>query len=73
MTISEGLFARPGRHYCAMLRRDYDRLTAEGFRFRIAQEQEGLFTTTGRSLRRGAAARRDAFIIVTEQADTSGA
>jgi hypothetical protein len=56
-----------------MLRRDYDRLTAEGFRFRIAHEQEGLFTTTGRPLRRGAAARRDAFIIVTEQADTSGA
>ena len=33
--------ARPGRHYCAMLRRDYDRLTAEGFRLRIVHQEPG--------------------------------
>jgi hypothetical protein len=67
-------FAKPGRHYyCAMLRRDFDRLSAEGLRLRILRQEEGLFTTTGRALRSGAAARRDAFIVVTGQADTSGA
>jgi len=66
-------FATPGRHYCAMLRRDYDRLVADGFRLRCVQQKEGLFTTTGRNLRRGAAARRDAFIVVTEQLGTTGA
>ncbi len=59
--------ARPGRHYCAMMRRDYDRLATEGFRLRIVHEEPGLFTTTGRALRSGAAARRDAFTIVTEE------
>src|SRR5262249_49447168 len=66
-------FARPGRHYCAMLRSDYDRLTAQGLRLRIVDQEQGLFTTTGRALRRGAAARRDTFIVVTEQTETSGA
>jgi 4-amino-4-deoxy-L-arabinose transferase-like glycosyltransferase len=66
-------FATPGRHYCAMMRRDYDRLVADGFRLRIVQQEEGLFTTTGRNLRRGAAARRDAFIVVTEQLGPAGA
>jgi 4-amino-4-deoxy-L-arabinose transferase-like glycosyltransferase len=65
--------ATPGRHYCAMLRRDYDRLVADGFRLRIVHEEEGLFTTTGRNLRRGVAARRDAFIVVTERVGTTGA
>jgi hypothetical protein len=65
--------ATPGRHYCAMLRRDYDRLVADGFQLRIVHQEEGLFTTTGRALRRGAAARRDAFIVVTEQTGTTGA
>ena len=60
-------FARPGRHYCAMLLRDYDRLASEGFRLRIVHQQPGLFTTTGRALRSGAAARRDAFIVVSEE------
>jgi 4-amino-4-deoxy-L-arabinose transferase-like glycosyltransferase len=64
-------FARPGRHYCAMLGRDYDRLVAEGFRLRIVHEEKGLFTTTGRSLRAGPRARREAFIVVTE--DVGGA
>jgi 4-amino-4-deoxy-L-arabinose transferase-like glycosyltransferase len=66
-------FATPGRHYCAMLRRDYDRLVADGFQLRIVQQENGLFTTTGRTLRRGVAARRDAFIVVTEQVGTTGA
>jgi hypothetical protein len=56
-----------------MLRRDYDRLVADGFRLRIVHEEEGLFTTTGRNLRRGVAARRDAFIVVTERVGTTGA
>jgi len=66
-------FATPGRHYCAMLRTDYDRLAEQGFRLRIVRQEEGLFTTTGRTLRRGAAARRDAFIVVTEQPGRAGA
>ena len=66
-------FARPGRHYCAMLRRDYDQLLADGFRLRIVFEAEGLFTTTGRALRSGAAAHREAFIVVTEEPVASGA
>jgi 4-amino-4-deoxy-L-arabinose transferase-like glycosyltransferase len=65
-------FARPGRHYCAMMRRDYDQLTAEGVRLKIVHQEPGLFTTTGRALRSGAAARRDTFIIVTE-GDNPGA
>jgi len=66
-------FARPGRHYCAMLRRDYDRLAAEGFRLRIVHQERGLFTTTGRALRSRAAANRDAFVIVTEEPSRPGA
>ena len=65
--------ARPGRHYCAMLRRDYDRLTADGFRLRVVHQEPGLFTTTGRSLRSGAAPGRDVFIIVTEEPAAPGA
>ena len=61
-------FGKPGRHYCAMMKQDYDRLVAEGFRLRIVYEEKGLFTTTGRSLRAGPRARRDAFIVVTEEA-----
>jgi 4-amino-4-deoxy-L-arabinose transferase-like glycosyltransferase len=66
-------FARSGRHYCAMLRRDYDGLVSDGFRLRIVYQEEGLFTTTGRSLRKGSAAHRDTFIVVTEDPATSGA
>ena len=66
-------FARPGRHYCAMMRRDYDQLTAEGLRLKIVHQEPGLFTTTGRALRSGAAARRDTFIIVTEEPPDPGA
>jgi hypothetical protein len=66
-------FARPGRHYCAMLRREYDDLAATDLRLRIIYEQPGLFTTTGRALRSGASARRDRFIIVTEEEGSSGA
>jgi hypothetical protein len=63
-------FSRPGRHYCAMLRHDYERLAAGGMRLRVIYEETGLFTTTGRSLQAGAAARKDGFIIVTEYAPT---
>jgi len=66
-------FARPGRHYCAMMRRDYDQLTAGGLRLKIVHQEPGLFTTTGRALRSGAAARRDTFIIVTEEPADPGA
>jgi len=66
-------FATPGRHYCAMLRRDYDRLVADGFQLRIVHQEKGLFTTTGRGLRRGATAPRDTFIVVTEQTGATGA
>jgi len=65
--------ARPGRHYCAMTRRDYDRLAAEGVRLRVVHQEPGLFTTTGRSLRSGAPPGRDAFIIVTEEPASPGA
>ena len=67
-----GFLSRPGRKYCAMLRRDYDRLTSEGFRLRIVHSEQGLFTTTGRSLRSGAGAPRDEFIVVTEELAPSG-
>jgi len=60
-------FAKPGRHYCAMLRKDYDRLTSDGVRLRVIHEETGLFTTTGRSLRSGARARFDQFIVVTDE------
>jgi len=58
--------ARPGRHYCAMMRRDYDRLTSEGMRLRIIHEESGVFSTTGRAMSSGRA-RRDQFIVVTEE------
>ena len=60
-------FARPGRHYCAMLRNDYEHLRSEGMRLRIIHEETGLFTTTGRALRSGPRARRDQFIVVTDE------
>ena len=50
-----------------------DRLAAEGFRLRIVHQQPGLFTTTGRALRSGAAAPRDAFIVVSEEPGRPGA
>ena len=65
--------SRPGRHYCAMLRRDYDRLSAQGFRLRVVYQEPGLFTTTGRSLRSGTAALREAFVVVTEEPASPGA
>ena len=59
-------FAKPGRHYCAMLRRDFDQLAREGLRMRIIHEEAGLFTTTGRSLRAGRDAPHAGFVVVTE-------
>jgi hypothetical protein len=57
-------FALPGRHYCAMMRRDYDRLSMEGIGLRVIHQEPGLFTTTGRTLRSGARARNDQFLVV---------
>ena len=62
-------FAGPGRHYCAMLRSDYDRLTTDGMRLRIIHEESGLFTTTGRALRSGARAPREQFMVVTDESE----
>lgn len=59
-------FALPGRHYCAMMRRDYDRLSAEEKGFRVIHQEPGLFTTTGRALRSGARGRNDQFIVVSD-------
>lgn len=74
-TVNElkAFFERPGRHYCAMMRRDYDDLLTQGISLQIVHQEPGLFTTTGRALRSGAAARRDAFVIVTEDARSPGA
>jgi 4-amino-4-deoxy-L-arabinose transferase-like glycosyltransferase len=69
----ERFFASPGRHYCAMLRHDYDLLTAAGMPLRIIHEETGLFTTTGRTLRAGRAARREGFIVVTDERESKSA
>jgi 4-amino-4-deoxy-L-arabinose transferase-like glycosyltransferase len=57
-------FALPGRHYCAMMGRDYDRLSMEGIGLQVIHQEPGLFTTTGRVLRSGAKARNDEFLVV---------
>ena len=62
-------FAGPGRHYCAMLRSDYDRLTTDGMRLRVIHEESGLFTTTGRALSSGARAPREQFMVVTDESE----
>ncbi len=62
-------FAGPGRHYCAMLRSDYDRLATDGMRLRIIHEESGLFTTTGRALSSGARAPRERFMVVTDESE----
>jgi 4-amino-4-deoxy-L-arabinose transferase-like glycosyltransferase len=62
--------ARPGRHYCGMLRRDFDALAARGLPISVIHEADGLFTTTGRALSRGAA-RRTAFVVVSDAHHTS--
>jgi hypothetical protein len=58
-------FSMPGGHYCAMPRSDFDELVGLGMRLHIIYEQEGLFTTTGRNLRAGARARRERFVVDT--------
>jgi len=68
----KSFFDGPGRHFCAMRRRDYDPLVAGGFKLAIVREEPGLFTTTGRALRSGAAAPRDGFIVVTEETRRPG-
>jgi hypothetical protein len=60
--------ARPGRHYCGMMGRDFDVLVARGLPIRVQHEAQGLFTTTGRALRRGTS-QRASFVVVSD-ADT---
>ena len=59
--------ATPGRHYCAIQRRDYDELVAQGFALRVVYEKEGLFTTTGRGLRGGRRSGRTVFLVVADR------
>ena len=62
----ERFLALPGRHYCAMTRRDYDDLGMAERGLRVIQEQRGLFTTTGRGLRAGKRAADTRFIVVSD-------
>jgi 4-amino-4-deoxy-L-arabinose transferase-like glycosyltransferase len=60
-------FSQAGNGYCLMLEQDYERLRDAGIPLIVVHQQEGLFTTTGRALRR-AAGRRSGwrwFLIVT--------
>ncbi len=60
-------FSAPGVGYCLMLEQDYEQFLNEGLPLKVVYQREGLFTTTGRALRR-AAGRRSGwrrFIIVT--------
>ena len=59
-------FSGQGRHYCAMPRREFEELRRAGAQVRVLYEGEGLFTTTGRNLRAGTAARRERFVVVTD-------
>jgi 4-amino-4-deoxy-L-arabinose transferase-like glycosyltransferase len=59
-------FAKAGRHYCVMPHAAFEELLGQGIPVRVLYEQEGLFTTTGRNLRAGARARRERFVVVTE-------
>lgn len=54
----------PGRHYCGMRRVDYNDLVSRGIAIEIAYEAPGLFTTSGRALRRGAPP--ESFVVVTD-------
>jgi 4-amino-4-deoxy-L-arabinose transferase-like glycosyltransferase len=60
---------RPGRHYVAMLSHDYEELVELGVQLRVLHEQPGLFTTSGRALRRGQARNETRFIVVTTAED----
>jgi hypothetical protein len=60
---------RSGRHYCLMLERDAERLAEAGYRMQIERRAEGLFTTTGRALRRQGRANWQTFVIVTDPID----
>ena len=52
-----GFFAAPGDAYCLMLEQDYERFLDEGLPLKVVYQREGLFTTTGRALRRAAGRR----------------
>jgi 4-amino-4-deoxy-L-arabinose transferase-like glycosyltransferase len=60
-------FDTPGNAYCLMLEQDYWQLREAGLPLRVIHQRDGLFTTTGRALRR-AEGRRSGwrwFVIVT--------
>src|SRR5262245_12842901 len=62
-------FGEPGRAYCLMLESDYQQVRSEGLPLKVVYQREGLFTTTGRALRR-AAGRHSGwrwFLIVTAE------
>jgi 4-amino-4-deoxy-L-arabinose transferase-like glycosyltransferase len=64
-------FGAPGRGYCLMLEQDYAELRKQGLPLAVVYQREGLFTTTGRALRR-AAGRRSGwrwFLVVTAADD----
>jgi len=62
----EHFLARPGRHYCAMMRQDYDNLGLADLGLRVIHEERGLFTTTGRGLRAGNKSPDNRFIVVSD-------
>jgi 4-amino-4-deoxy-L-arabinose transferase-like glycosyltransferase len=55
---------RPGRRVCVMMRADFERLRDSGYRVSIVRERHGIFTTTGRSIRRASRANWNSFVIV---------
>jgi 4-amino-4-deoxy-L-arabinose transferase-like glycosyltransferase len=61
-------FDAPGNAYCLMLEQDYWQLREAGLPVQVIHQRDGLFTTTGRALRR-AEGRRSGwrwFVIVTK-------
>jgi 4-amino-4-deoxy-L-arabinose transferase-like glycosyltransferase len=63
-------FDAPGNAYCLMLEQDYWQLREAGLPLQVIHQREGLFTTTGRALRR-AEGRKSGwrwFVVVTRQA-----
>ena len=57
---------RPGRRVCIMRRADFERLRAGGYRVSIVREREGIFTTSGRAIKRHGRASWTSFVIVAK-------
>ena len=57
---------RPGHSVCVMMRADFDRLRASGHHVRIVRERRGIFTTSGRAIRRNGRAGWKSFVIVAK-------